>query len=330
VYRNFFLAVLFVSTGCAQATKFKPGGVPFDFAGLGDDTDGPTIDLARPRDLGAAGDDLAQQGSNDDGGGGGSDGGSSSGDLAGGGGSTDLAGGGGTPDLAGGSTGNPDMANGNSAACAAAITGFTYDFNASNGGFTHQAMDGLAGNNTWDFDDWEWGDPGSALPCNSGKCWVTNLSDNYLQCQRAELRSPNIDLSQCGSTNVKLVFYQRYSWWSDGSIYFDGGTVEMSSDGGSTWSAVSTSYPGLISIRDNYLGYSCYPGFHLDLMDGYTQYSPNWMKVEMTIPPAMRTSQFRFHFAYASGVSYPTTNPSTSRQHTSWGWEIDDVSIQLQ
>ncbi|MBI5534697.1 MAG: hypothetical protein HY898_18370 [Deltaproteobacteria bacterium] len=221
--------------------------------------------------------------------------------------------------------------------CQQALAAYVWDFETA-GGWSHAKMDGVSG--SWTFDSWERGvassGPGS---CHGGtQCYATNLDNNYIQCQRAALRSPSINLTACAQTEIKLVFWHWYDFWTGtygGSTWYDGGTVEFSSDGGTSWAvAPGVTFPGTITINpDMGSSYACLSpnSFHVDGLAGYTQASGSgWAKVEMAIPQSFRSSQFMVRFAYGTGVSYQTTNETTSMQHAKPGWYVDDVNVVAQ
>lgn len=210
----------------------------------------------------------------------------------------------------------------------------TTDFEAGASGWSHDKMDGVSG--SWTFDAWEHGTATSGPgACHSGSgCWATNLDGNYVQCQRAELRSPVIDVSACASEEIRLSFYHAYDFWTGdygGTTWFDGGFVEISGDGGSTWHQAG-SYPGTVAINPNMgSSYACLNAnqFYADGRPGYVGVSAGWTVVEIPIEPQYRTSQLRVRFVYATGVSYPTTSQAVSMQHARPGWYVDDVAVVL-
>src|SRR5438874_11172549 len=97
------------------------------------------------------------------------------------------------------------------------------------------------------------------------------------------LATPAVDLSACAATNLKLVFWHWFDFWTDASgPWFDGGLVEFSGDGGSTWTAGGAAYPGTIAINgSDGPGLSCLSpsSFHVDAKGGYVQSSGGWQKV---------------------------------------------------
>jgi hypothetical protein len=243
-----------------------------------------------------------------------------------------AGGAGGAPGGAGGAPGGAGGGGGTTSECSDALAALRYDFEGSDQGFTHRRMDGVSG--TWTFDHWERGTatsgPGS---CHAGSgCWATNLDGNYISCQRAELVSPQVDLSACAGTDVKLVFYHHYDFWTasyNGSIWYDGGLVEI--NGGTGWAAPALTYPGTIRINPRMgLGYECLSssGFYVHNKPGYVGANTGWERVEVSIPAAYLTDRFQVRFAYATGVSAQTSNQTTSMLYTRPGWYIDDVTLE--
>lgn len=230
--------------------------------------------------------------------------------------------------------GGPDT--GPSTGCAQALAALKFSFDTGPDGFTHEILDNAQSSGaSWPFDPWAHGTPSNALGCASGQCWATELSQNYAQCQRAALVSPVIDLSACAAQDVSVTFQHAYSFWS-GAIssvsYYDGGVVEISKDGGSTWSVAGPyTYPGTVKINPQWTSsYACVAasGFHVDQKPGFVQAGTTWHKETIPIVAAYRTASFKVRFAFGSGVSSQTTNANTSRSATAPGWHIDDVAIE--
>ncbi len=219
-----------------------------------------------------------------------------------------------------------------------ACTG-TVDFESGAAGYTHHAMDGYDNTaDNWPLDEWATGAAANGLGCHSGtSCFATSLTQNYVQCARGWLRSPAIDLTTCASAGaVKVAFQHAYAFWTgayNGTTWYDGGIVEISGDGGSTWQlAPGIATTGTVAINpDRGSSYACFGNpFYVSGKAGFVGQSSGWQAVEITIPAALRTSKFMIRFAYAAGVSYPTTSQSTSRLHTAAGWHVDDVQIVAQ
>jgi hypothetical protein len=163
------------------------------------------------------------------------------------------------------------------------------------------------GPNGWIADSlWEWGiptyasGPGSAY--SGSKVWGTNLDgdygDNYLL---EKLTSEAIDLTSVAS--ALLVFRN----WYHTEARYDGGVIEISTDGGATWQYA------------DYEGYDYTLGCSNPLpndWDAFTGSSGGWRQETVDLAPYVgHWVQLRFAFASDCSISnYP-------------GWYIDDVSI---
>ena len=214
--------------------------------------------------------------------------------------------------------------------------GKTFDFESTDGSFTHLAMDGANGAS---FDAWSYGDGANTLNCHSGtKCFATNLTGPYAQCQRAELRSPAVDLSTCaGASSIQVTFWQSYDFlgYTDatGATYYDGGIIEMSGDGGATWTTAISTPPSIgnvsIAAARGLIGQYACPGpsaFHVDAKSGFINKSSGWEAFEVDVPVELRTSQFMVRFAYASGKSTADNALAVAKP----GWHIDDVAVVVK
>lgn len=286
---------------------------------------------------GAAADADASTGEPDAGSGGAGAGGAAGSYDAGPDGDAGAGGEGGADSGAGGSSGGGEDAGTDApaSACDGALAGVAFDFESGAAGFTHRILDGVSSGG-WPYDEWAVGS--TSLPpggCHGGtSCWGTALNENYAQCQRAALESPELDLSECAATPIKLVFWHYYDFWQGsygGQSYADGGAIEFSDDGGSTWTApLPPVGDGTIAINPD-MGpfYVCTKSssFYVNGKNGFTGANGAWERVELPIPTAFRTSRFRVRFAWSSGVSSSTTSADTSRQATAPGWYIDDLSI---
>lgn len=214
--------------------------------------------------------------------------------------------------------------------CAEALAKITYDFESGASGWTHATSDGATG--SWPFDPWATGTASVGTACHTGKCFGTELTQNYAQCQRASLTSPPVDLSKCTGKTVALVFQHAYSFWTGsygGSQWFDGGVVEVSGDG-STWTVAQGTYPGTVKINPNRTAsYACVlpDGFGVHNKQGFVGVQAATVKAELTLPGSAVTATTRIRFSFASGVSSQTTNADTSRGSTAPGWRIDDVGF---
>ena len=156
-------------------------------------------------------------------------------------------------------------------------------------------------------DNWELGSPTSG-PGNASSglnVWATNLDGNYeANNMNAQLVSPSINLN--GISLAKLAFQHYYHTEN----YWDGGIVEISTDGGASWTqvmpeggypedALSGSNPlGPVSAYSGYSGVGWHPAvFDISSYDGYSNIN------------------IRFRFGTDSSISYYS------------GWYIDDVVI---
>ncbi|MBL4634383.1 MAG: hypothetical protein JKY56_10955 [Kofleriaceae bacterium] len=227
-------------------------------------------------------------------------------------------------------------ANVGQALCAAALETLRFDFEGSAQGFVHGKQSEVIGESGWTFDHWEQGPASGTTICPSGnECWGTNLSGNYIQCQRAYLVSPQIDLSACGSREIepRILLEHNYSFWfgqANGGQRFDGGIIEISGDG-STWQRVNLNYPGTIDINPN-LGssYACVEqdNFYVDGQPGFVGTSGGWVTESFTVPFSLATVSFQIRFLYAAGVSSQTTDQTQSMSGTAPGWYLDNLRFQ--
>lgn len=218
-------------------------------------------------------------------------------------------------------------------ACSAALAKITYDFEAGASGWTHAVSDGADGSGTsWPYDPWLTGTASVAPACKAGKCFGTELTKNYAQCQRGHLLSPVVDLSACAGKTVALVFQHAYSFWTgsyNGTTWFDGGVVEASSNG-TTWQALTGTYPGTVKINpDRGASYACVlsTSFGVNNKQGFVGVQTTTAKAELTIPASAISKTTRIRFSFASGVSSQVTNADSSRASTAPGWRIDDVGF---
>ncbi len=242
----------------------------------------------------------------------------------------------GAPDDDAGPNVVPDA--GGPSACDLTLQALGFDFESGAEGFVHNQMQGFDDQGaTWTFDHWERGSPSASTTCPSGQgCFGTNLDGNYIQCQRAYLVSPPIDLSDCGvaGQDLTLSFQHNYDFWTDtlsGTTWFDGGLIELSSNG-TTWVSANVVFPGTIDINPdiNPPTYECVDknNFYVDGKDGYVGSSGGWVTETVQIPSSIASVTFQFRFVYASGVSSETTSQAASMNGTAPGWFVDDISFQ--
>ncbi len=221
-------------------------------------------------------------------------------------------------------------------ACDLALESLGFDFEGSAQGFVHDQMPEVAGSGvSWTFDHWEQGSASGGVSCDAGECFGTNLDDNYIQCQRAYLVSPPIDLSACAadSQDVSVLFEHQFDFWTGsfgGTTWFDGGLVEISGDG-TTWQSATLLYPGTIDINPEMTSsYACVEpdNFYVDGKDGYVGSSGGWKSESFVIPAALATVTFQMRFVYGAGVSSQTADQAESMNGTAPGWYVDSIGFQ--
>ena len=215
-------------------------------------------------------------------------------------------------------------------ACEVSLQSKVFDFESAEG-FVHSKMPEVDAYGGWTFDHWERGS--ANVTCPSGQeCWGTNLDGNYVQCQRAYLVSPKIDLGACAGEDVQLLFEHYYDFWTDtvgGPVFYDGGLIEISPDG-TTWSSASLAYPGTITINPEINSSACYEknNFYVNGKSGFVGSSSGWVSASIVIPASMTTATFQVRFVYGTGVSFDTTSETTSMQNSAPGWYVDNLRFQ--
>ncbi len=154
----------------------------------------------------------------------------------------------------------------------------TWDFEANDGGFTAPSDWHISGG-------WAWANPTAGPPsAHSGSyCWGTSPSGNYDANADWTLTMPTQNFSGLGQP--MLILWQ----WYHTETSYDSGWVEVSTDGGASWSKISQSYRGSSS------------GWETDTVD-LSSYA-NTANVDI-----------RFRFMSDGSVQYE-------------GWYLDDISI---
>ena len=191
-----------------------------------------------------------------------------------------------------------------------------FDFESDDGGFSHDETNA-------DFDDpWELGEPQTQICPSGDQCWATNLEGNYDDCNAGELLSPVFDLSVCEGTSdeVTLRFWHTYWFETAGSgTLYDGGTIQLSADGGDTWVTHSPEpgFTGTIAGNFEECGGSSHELYN---QMGWGAYIPTgtWQEVVVELGDDLRVEEFRFRFLFGSDQG--TTDD---------GWTIDDVEIRV-
>jgi hypothetical protein len=186
---------------------------------------------------------------------------------------------------------------------------------ADDRGWTHAALEAKLG------DPWLRGAARNPA-CHGGTaCWASGLDGTYPNCQEAALVSPVVDLSACdAAATVRVSWWQWMSFepFAEGT-YFDSGLVQISRDGGATWSYLPAPgpeppYVGTCGTHDD----GC--GSPLPFVRGQRVWSDqklaSWREAHVDVPAAYRTKQFRVRFVFASDFKM-----------ASRGWLIDDLAI---
>jgi hypothetical protein len=157
---------------------------------------------------------------------------------------------------------------------------YAVDFEADDGGYV---ATGSA--------QWTWGSPSSGpYSAHSGSnLWATNLYGAYDNYWDGDVTSPDIDLSGC-ATPPSL----RWWHWYDGESCCDYISVEISNNGGSTWTTI----------------YGPYDAFDIT--------SNAWTEQTYALSATYLVSNFRVRFHFDSDVSIVYD-----------GWYVDDVSVTL-
>lgn len=166
---------------------------------------------------------------------------------------------------------------------------FVYEFETSNGSFQADPQTGA----------WEWGTPttGPSSAHSGDKCWGTLLDDYYSNNADWYLYSPMLHAL---SDNPTLSFYQ----WYHIEYGYDGGNVEISTDGGQTWTLIEP--------------VGGYPVSYISALGdkGFSGYSGGWQCVVFDLSNYVSSGdyfQVRFHFASDYSFYYE-------------GWYIDDFA----
>ena len=164
-------------------------------------------------------------------------------------------------------------------------------------------------------------------PCASGLCAATGLTQNYAQCQRGWIATPEADLSACAGSNVVVQFDHAHVFMTYGT-FKDGGIVEMTANGAdidtATWTRVEEPSMAALSIRSTLGDVQCQPtSFYVNGKKGYVGTSPVTHTSEIAVPPAMLTAHARVRFVFASGVA--VAQQIRARESTNFGWRVDNV-----
>ena len=151
------------------------------------------------------------------------------------------------------------------------------DFEVSDGGFI-----------TSGITSWEWGAPasGPGVAHSGTNVWATNLDGNYGNDEDGYTLSPDIDLSAYAGQTPILSWWQ----WLETESGFDFASVEVSNDGGATWTRVHDNVSGSVDTV--------------------------WTKHDVVLDPGYAVSNFRARFRLRSDGSV-----------TDSGYYVDDIGI---
>lgn len=148
---------------------------------------------------------------------------------------------------------------------------------------------------------WQWGIPSSVGPATAysgDNCWGTIIAGTYPTYAMAELEI---------AIPVATVDTIRYWQYKDMESGFDGGNLEVSTDGGGTWTFVGSPVPGYDDVLSTTFG---------NPMGGESAYTGymDWHEVVIDLTATPGVNRIKFRFGSDSSVAYP-------------GWYIDDVMV---
>lgn len=162
-------------------------------------------------------------------------------------------------------------------------TGMSADFEATNGGLIANP----------DFDAWQWGVSTYAGAHSGGKVWGTRLNAQYANNAAYTLTTPAVYIG----SSFMLEFWHLY----DCENSYDGGSVLISTDGGSTWNLLQPDH-GYPHQMVSALGSS-----------GFSGQSGGWVSARFPLS-AYANQSVSFRFRFASDANTPAQ-----------GWFIDDL-----
>ncbi len=182
---------------------------------------------------------------------------------------------------------------------------YEQDFETGNGGWRSVSIN----------QDWELGDPEGLLidTAFSGvNAWATNLNNpNYENSELSVLQSPCFDFSAMSDDPVMSFALQH-----DSEIGWDGTWLEMSIDGGTTWSTVGNMGEGENWYTNNVFGNP----FILQGWDGQSGNAGEWVIAEHILDGAAGISNVQLRFVFSSDASFNGFE----------GFAVDDISIHPQ
>jgi hypothetical protein len=169
------------------------------------------------------------------------------------------------------------------------LSAYSYDFEATNGGFvaTNSPSTG-----------WEWGT--STVGSHSGaKIWGNVLTGTYPLSATNQLVSPAIPLG----SSPALTFWHRYNFETDVDGDWDGGIIQVSSDGGTNWTTITPA--------------GDYPSSYVEVLGeaGYNGNLDTWTQANFSLTSyANSTVKFKWLMKSDGSVNWA-------------GWFIDDVNV---
>lgn len=165
---------------------------------------------------------------------------------------------------------------------------------------------------------WACGDPttGPGAVDHPGQ-WATNLDGNYNNFESSALISPAIDLSGCEDQDLRL-FIQH--WWDfEGGVQnYDGGLMEISTDGGNEWDIVEPEVEGYFHDRPIQAGFPPVNG-QFGWCSQKDAPKETWFVSELDLGPYAGNPDVRVRFVAG-------TDDAANRD----GWYIDSVEIHQQ
>ncbi len=156
----------------------------------------------------------------------------------------------------------------------AVTEGYSFDFEASDGGFRQTS--GSA---------WQWGRPTTGpMGAHSGQnVWATNLAGYYADNANATLDTPPLVL--VNATEATLTFWHWYRMEYSDNVFWDGGNVKISTDGGSSFQLLfpEGGYDGVVTNPANGLWESRCSGVRLR-RGASGRRSPSTSRTTSTVP----------------------------------------------
>ncbi len=176
------------------------------------------------------------------------------------------------------------------------------DFSTCPGGFTTGKAHPLSSTNSWACGDPILGPVGTGM-------WGTNLFGNYNTDESSYLESPSISLADCQGYAVSV----RVRHWYDIEPGYDGGNIQISTDGGNSWQVVTpTGHPyDELSLNASYSPPAGEPGF--------SGFDAVWRDSFVDLTPYVGSADVRMRFVFGSDFSVEYD-----------GWFIDEIEVVVQ